>query len=184
MKIDIYNTKNKYNIIYADPPWQYSCWSKKTENGRTAESYYNTMKFKDICNLPIKNISEDNSVLCLWVTYPFLDKGIELIKKWNFEYKTCLFTWVKMNKIKQTPFVGMGYYTRANAEICLLGVKKNKLKVQSRKVQQVILSKIEEHSKKPNEARVRIEELFGDVKRIELFARQEKDGWDCWGNEV
>ena len=78
----------------------------------------------------------------------------------------------------------MGHYTRANNEICLLAVKGKPLKRVSKSVQQVILSKIEEHSKKPNEVRNRIVDLFGDIPRIELFARQTVNGWDCLGNEV
>ena len=184
MKVDIFNTNKKYSIIYADPPWQYKVWNKDTGHGRSAESHYPTMAKTDIQNLPIPSLCEKNSVLFLWVTYPCLEQGLELIKKWGFEYKTCAFSWVKINKNKPTPFVGMGYYTRANNEICLLATKGKVLKRISRSVQQIVLSKIEEHSKKPNEVRKRIVELFGDLSRIELFARQIVDGWDCWGNEV
>lgn len=183
MKVDIYNTDKKYNIIYADPPWEYRVWSKKGA-GRSAESHYKTMNKEEIQKLPIKNILADNCVLFLWVTAPCLEEGLELIKEWGFTYKTFGFTWIKENKKSNSLFWGMGYYTRANAEICILATKGKTLPRISRKVHQVIISKIEEHSKKPNEARKRIVELFGDLPRIELFARQEVEGWDCWGNEV
>ena len=183
MVVDIFNTDKKYNIIYADPPWQYRVWSKKGSGG-SAESHYPTMSKKEIANLPIQNICEKDSVLLLWVTAPCLLEGIELIKSWGFDYKTIGFTWVKRNKKSPSWFWGMGYYTRANAEICLLATKGKPLKRVSKAVHSVIDTPIEEHSKKPDCARDRITKLFGDLPRIELFARQHADGWDCWGNEV
>ena len=173
----------KYNIIYADPPWTYKVWSKKGK-GRSAESHYPCMQKEEIQNLPIGNITEQNAVLFLWVTFPCLLEGLELIEKWGFTYKTCAFSWIKMNKKKNTPFIGMGYYTRANNEICLLATKGKPLKRINRNVEQVILSPIREHSRKPDEIRQRIVNLFGDLPRIELFARNTTQGWDVWGNEV
>ena len=183
MKVDIFNTDKKYSIIYADPPWQYRVWSKKG-SGRSAESHYPTMSKKEIANLPIQNICEKDSVLLLWVIAPCLVEGIELIKSWGFDYKTIGFTWVKKNKKSPSWFWGMGYYTRANAEICLLATKGKPLKRISKAVHSVIDTPIEKHSKKPDCARDRITKLFGELPRIELFARQHADGWDCWGNEV
>ena len=184
MKVDIFTTENKYDIIYADPPWRFNVWSRKTGLERSADSHYQTMTKADIENLPIPNITAKNAVLFLWVTYPCLEQGLELIKKWGFTYKTCAFSWVKLNKKSKTPFVGMGYYTRANNEICLLATKGKPLKRINRAVQQLVMTPIEEHSKKPGEVRERIVKLFGDLPRIELFARQYAEGWDCWGNEV
>lgn len=184
MKIDLYNTDRKYNIIYADPPWQFKVWSRATGLGRSAESHYPTMVKEDIQKLPIENITTKDAVLFLWVTYPCLEEGLELVKKWGFTYKTCAFSWIKLNKKNDSPFVGMGYYTRANNEICLLATKGKPLKRVSKSVRQVVLSKIREHSQKPDEVRDRIVDLFGDLPRIELFARQQIEGWDCWGNEV
>lgn len=183
MKVDIYNTNKKYNIIYADPPWTFKTYSDKGK-GKSAEQHYCCMKKEDIQNLPVPNICEKNCVLFLWVTAPCLQEGLELIEKWGFHYKTFGFTWIKQNKKSDGLFWGMGYYTRANAEICILATKGKPLKRQSRAVHQVIMSKIREHSRKPDETRERIVELFGDIPRIELFARQYADGWDCWGNEV
>jgi len=183
MIIDISSTENKYQIIYADPPWTFKVWSDKGK-GRSAEQHYQVMTKESIQNLPINNISADNSVLFLWVTYPCLIEGLELIKKWGFTYKTCAFSWIKKNKKSDSLFVGMGYYTRANNEICLLATKGKPLNRISRSVKQVVESKIEEHSKKPSQIRENIVSLFGDLPRIELFARQQVRGWDCWGNEV
>lgn len=184
MKVDIFSTNNRYQIIYADPPWQYKVWSRATGLGRSAESHYKTMPKEDIQKLPVSRITDKNAVLFLWVTYPCLLEGLELMRKWGFTYKTCGFCWVKLNKKSDTPFTGMGYYTRANTEICLLGTKGKPLKRKSKSVKQLIITRIEEHSKKPAIVRDKITELFGDLPRIELFARQYADGWDCWGDEV
>ena len=185
MKVDIYNTNKKYNIIYADPPWQFKVWSKKG-NGRSAEVHYHTMQKEDIQNIKdvIDKIADKACVLFLWVTAPCLLEGIELIKAWGFTYKTIAFTWIKQNKKSDSLFWGMGYYTRANAELCLLATRGKTLKRISKSVHSVVLSKIREHSKKPDEVRERIVVLFGNIPRIELFARQQTPGWDCWGDEV
>ena len=114
---------------------------------------------------------------------PKLNECFELIKSWGFEYKTVAFTWVKRNKISPTYFMGMGRWTRANAELCLLATK-GKPKRISASVHSVIDTPIEQHSKKPDEARKRILQLLGDLPRLELFARQKTDGWDVFGNEV
>ena len=186
MKVDIFNTDKKYNIVYADPPWKYNDKCQMVGihgqiNG--ADNFYKTMSIEDICNLPISKISDKNCVLFMWVTMPKLNECLDVIKSWGFEYKTSAFTWVKKNRKSDSLFMGMGRWTRANAEICLLATK-GKPKRVSASVHSVIVSNIQEHSKKPNEARTRIVDLCGDLPRIELFARQYADGWDCWGNEV
>lgn len=182
MKVDIFDTENKYNIIYADPPWQFSAWSSKAQKHVTR--YYATMDSQEIMALPMEKIAADNAVLFLWATFPTLPLALETIKAWGFTYKTCAFTWVKQYRKSRSIFWGMGYYTRSNAEVCLLATKGKPLPRLSHRVHSVIVSPVEEHSKKPDEARNRITELFGDLPRIELFARQHADGWDCWGNEV
>lgn len=184
MKVDIYNTTNRYNIIYADPPWRYNKRNNmKTKFGGGVHAHYPTMTMKEIESLPINKIASDNCALFLWTTFPFLDKQIQLFEKWGFEYKTLGFSWVKTNKNNGEPFFGVGYYAKSNVEVCLLGVK-GKMKPISNLVSSCIISQREEHSKKPDEVRERIVSLFGDVPRIELFARQKADGWDCWGNEI
>ena len=102
---------------------------------------------------------------------------------WGFEYKTVAFVWVKQNRKSNGLFWGMGYWTRANAELCILATR-GKPKRISPRVHQIIISHVEQHSKKPDEARDRIIALMGDLPRIELFARQATKGWDVWGNEV
>ena len=169
-------------MIYADPPWAYRVWSKKG-NGRSAESHYPTMSIEEIADLPVNELADENCALFLWVTFPLLKEIWKVIDAWGFTYKSVAFVWIKQNKKADSLFWGMGYWTRANAEICILATKGSP-KRYSKRVHQVIVSHIEEHSKKPEEARRRIEQLMGDVPRIELFARRETPGWDVWGNEV
>lgn len=116
MKVDIYNTDKRYNIIYADPPWTYQ---DKKCNGN-CQSHYKTMKLEDICNLPIENITKDTAVLFLWVTYPMLQEGLKVIKEWGFKYKTIGFQWIKQNKSGKGYFFGLGRWTRGNTECCLI----------------------------------------------------------------
>lgn len=183
MLTDIFTTSNKYSIIYSDPPWQFKTYSDKGK-GRSADCHYPTMSKSEIQNLPIQNIAAKNSVLFLWVTAPCLIEGIELISAWGFTYKTVAFTWIKQNRKADSIFKGMGYYTRSNAEYCLLATRGRVLDRKSRSISSVVISHIEEHSKKPDEVRSRIVQLFGDLPRIELFARQTVEDWDCWGNET
>ncbi|MCM1160731.1 MAG: MT-A70 family methyltransferase [Roseburia sp.] len=172
----------KYQIIYADPPWQYRVYSKKGE-GRSAEHHYPTMTIKDIQSLPVCNIADNDCILFLWVTFPCLLEGLNVMKAWGFQYKTCAFTWVKRNKKADSFFTGLGFWTRANAELCILGTKGHPKRV-SKSVPQICDARIMEHSKKPPEIRERIVKLCGDVPRIELFARQQVEGWDALGNEI
>ena len=170
----------KYNIIYADPAWHYD---KRNEGKRNVQQKYDTMTFEDIYNLPISDIADKNCILFLWVTYPKLPQCLETISQWGFEYKTCAFSWVKKNKKSDSFFMGMGNWTRANNEICLLATK-GSIKRISASVRQIVYAPIENHSKKPTEVRQRIVDLVGDLPRIELFARQTAEGWDSWGNEI
>lgn len=110
-----------------------------------------------------------------------------MMESWGFQYKTAAFVWVKKYAKSGKNFFGMGAYTRSNAEVCLIGITpklKAKEWVRSHSVRQIVESPVEEHSKKPDVVRDLIVELFGDLPRIELFARQRADGWDAWGNEV
>ena len=182
MVVDIFNTDKKYNVIYADPPWKYKTWNEK---GGTAEKHYKTMDIQNLKDMKntIKQISCKDCILFLWVTFPCLLDGLDLIEEWGFEYKTCGFNWVKRNKKNDGWFIGLGHWTRSNSEICLIATIGN-IKRISKSVSQIVDTHIEEHSKKPNIVRERIVELIGDLPRIELFARQTCDGWDSWGNEV
>lgn len=172
----------KYKIIYADPPWQYRVYSKKGKS-RSAENHYHTMNIDDIRSLPVGEIADDDCVLFLWITFPCLKEGISVMESWGFTYKTCGFNWVKRNKKKDTYFMGLGFWTRSNSEVCLIGTKGHPKRV-SKAVPQVCDARVMEHSRKPSEVRERIVELCGDVPRIELFAREAVKGWDCFGDEI
>ena len=174
----------KYNIIYADPPWSYR--DKRDKHPRLsggAAVHYKVMSLEDIKSLPINTITDDNCMLFLWATFPNLQEALEVINIWGFVYKTLGFSWIKTNKNKGNPFFGIGYYTKSNCEVCLLGVRGKPIKI-SDNVSSVIISPRENHSKKPDIVRDKIVELCGDIPRIELFARQFSAGWDCWGNEI
>ncbi len=184
MVVDIYNTDKRYSVIYADPPWKYK-WGEGKNGGNFApEKHYPTMTTDEICNMreTVRKISNRNCALLMWATMPCLPDAIRVIQQWGFKYKTCAFTWVKTRKDGQ-PLAGMGSYTKCNAELCLLAMKGH-IKSVDKTVRQIVMSERRKHSQKPNEVRERIEKLFGDVQRIELFAREHFDGWDCWGNEV
>lgn len=172
----------KYQIIYADPPWSYKNYKNDTAS-RWVGNKYKLMNVSDICALPINEMANDNCVLFLWVTPPTLFDGLKVMKAWGFEYKTKGFCWVKKNKIADSFFWGMGYWTRSNTEDCLIGIKGRPKRINAG-VHQIIYSPVEAHSKKPDIVRDKIVELVGDLPRIELFAREAPEGWDVWSNEV
>ena len=169
----------KYNIIYADPPWSYKNMGNIQNN---VLNHYSVMSKKEICALPIQNICEDDCFLFLWATFPKIQEALDVIKAWGFEYKTIGFNWWKINK-DGSPVFGVGWYTKSNGEICLIGTK-GKPKKESNKISQVIIAQRTKHSEKPGIVREKIVSFCGDLPRIELFARQTTKGWDCWGNEV
>jgi len=181
----------EFNIIYADPPWRY-----KVSKGRgIAEDHYDTMSIKDICKLPIQDITADNCILFLWGTWPLLPEAVNVINSWGFTYKTIGFVWVKTNKrtdVNQASFfpedsfddfLGCGHYTRSNTEFCLIGTKGKPKRINTN-IRQLIYEPIARHSKKPDSVRNKIVDLCGDMPRLELFARQNFDGWSAFGNEV
>ncbi len=172
----------KYSVIYADPPWSYRVWSSKGA-GRSAENHYPTMSIEDIRALPVAELADKDCALFLWVTFPTLREAMTVLDAWGFTYKTVAFVWIKENRQTPSLFWGLGYWTRSNAEVCILATKGSPKRF-SAGVHQVIMSPIEQHSKKPDETRDRIVKLMGDVPRVELFARQTAPGWDVWGNEV
>lgn len=178
----------KYSVIYADPPWAYRQSGVSTKSRGNAAKHYQTMDTTQICALPVASIcAEDRAACFLWATFPNVGEALKVMAAWGFLYKTAAFVWVKKNRRDGGNFWGMGTYTRANAEVCLLGVTpgfKAAERVLSHRAHQIIEAPFEGHSKKPDEARDKIVALLGDVPCIELFARQRTDGWDVWGNEV
>ena len=175
-------TGKKYGVIYADPPWFYRVWSAKGGH-KSASVHYPVMKVDDIKRLPVVDLAAPDCALFLWVTMPNLLEGIEVMSAWGFKYKTCAFTWIKTYESGK-PCFGLGYWTRANAELCLLGTR-GKPKRVGKGVRQVVMERRREHSRKPDCVRDRIVELMGwHIPRIELFARQESPGWTSWGDEL
>ena len=182
---------DKFNIIYADPPWRFKNWSMKelSKRGekwarRNGRSPYDVMDHAAICALPVADLAAKNSILFMWATYPKLPEALEVVSAWGFEYKTVGFTWVKQNKSGVGFHFGLGYHTRGNPEICLLGTRGKGLRRVDNSVPNLLISPLGEHSQKPNDARLRIARLYGDVPKIELFARQRVEGWSAWGNQV
>lgn len=174
--------EKKYQIIYADPPWSYPKTGGITNSRGMAKQFYSTLSTEDICMLPINEIADDNCALLLWSTWPKLPEAIKVIESWGFEYFGLGFEWIKKTKTGKD-FFGMGYWTRANSEPCLLAFK-GKLKPQDHSIRQIVEAEIDVHSRKPAKIREKIVSLMGDLPRIELFAREKVEGWDVWGNEV
>jgi N6-adenosine-specific RNA methylase IME4 len=179
--------QKRYSIIYADPPWDYGERPLWCRGG--AGQHYATQSVDWIADLPVPRIAAWHSACFLWATFPKLPEALYVLRHWGFEYRTVAFTWVKLNAKSDTPFFGMGQWTRANAEICLLATRGTVAR-RDKSVPQVIASPPTEHSRKPDEARERIVRLLGDLPRIELFARPlsplwpKAEGWDVWGDEV
>ena len=177
----------KYQIIYADPPWKfegnYGKVGKSRFSGFGASLRYNLMEDRDILAMPINDITDNNSALFLWVVNSKLPLGIEVVKRWGFEFKTIAFCWVKTSRGTGMPNCRLGYWTLGGIELCLLGIK-GKMKPIKHNIRQVRMLPRLGHSIKPAQFRDDIVNLFGDLPRIELFARQKVEGWDCWGNEV
>ena len=171
----------KYEIIYADPAWEYNtkeCLAKTSILNGELNTHYSTMTLKELKALDVQSISDKNCMLFLWVVSPMLKEGIEVMEAWGFKYATIAFIW---HKQRTNP----GYYTMSECEICVVG-KKGKIPTPrgSRNERQFLSELRTKHSKKPDEIRNRINRMFPEQTKIELFARQRYENWDAWGNEV
>lgn len=173
--VDIYNTDKKYKTIYLDPPWNETGGGKIK---RGADKHYSLMKTKEIMSLPVRDlIDQDGCHIYMWVTNNHLQDGFDCLKAWGFEYITTI-TWVKDR-------IGLGQYYRGITEHCLFGTTAKRLpyKLDGGRRCQGVTGFCESktiHSRKPTKMREMIETVsYGP--RIELFARQEFEGWDRWG---
>ena len=183
MIVDIYNTGRRYNIIYADPPYRFSqginpraTFKEKAKEELTL--HYQTMSDREIMNFKFEQIAADDCVLFLWTTDAHLPVALKMIENNGFTYKTIAFVWDKQKSY-------MGKWTVKCCEICLLATRGQAHKlVKNFKVRQLISERKTEHSAKPQKAYENIVSMFGDIPKIELFARKQVDGWDSWGNEV
>lgn len=193
---ELISAGKKFPVVYADPPWRFKTWSHRGE-GKGASQHYACMSLDDIKRLPVADIATDDAVLFLWVVQSMLPEAVEVIRAWQFEFKTVGFFWVKMPQSwtdtpsqltlmppRIKPRLGLGYHTRSGAEQCWLAVRGKGYKRQSKSVAQVLHAPLGAHSRKPIEIANRIVELTGDIPRIELFARTERPGWFAWGDEV
>lgn len=180
--------RKQFGVIYADPPWNFKNYSEKG-TGRNALAHYSCLDFKQIAALDVAKYAAKDCVLFLWATDPLLPKALDLIRAWGFEYKTVAFYWAKTNKsadmsaLSETDFFcGLGYWTRANIEQCLLATRGKPPRL-AKDVRRLIISPRREHSRKPDETYDRIERLARGPY-LEVFARQTRVGWDAIGAEA
>lgn len=182
---------HKFDLLYLDPPWAFRNWSTDQlvkydlkwarANGR---SPYPVMKQTDLFKIPIGELGNKDSVMLMWTTHPKLQDGLDLMKQYGYEFKTVAFCWVKLNPSGVGWHFGLGYHTRQNPELCLLGTRGKGLKRIDNSVPNLIIWPRGAHSAKPPVTRDRIIRLYGNVTRCELFARSEPNGFLAWGNEV
>ena len=166
-----------------DPPWSYRVHVDDNNGTRNSRYFYKTMTDQDIIKLPIRKISADDCALFLWVVSPNLLLLSDIFTAWDFEFKTVAFTWVKTYKSGKI-WTGLGHYTRSGSESCFLATR-GRLRVMSHSIKQVIVAPYTRHSEKPVEIRDRIVQLYGDIPKIELFARQVgPPSWDYMGDEL
>lgn len=183
--------KHSFRVVLADPPWAYDVRSPKGE-GRSAKCHYDTMSLRDVAALPVGDYAELDSWLFLWITGPVLARGshIPIMKAWGFEPSALAFCWVKTNpradlehmSAAKSFHVGMGFTTRHNVELVMLGRRGNVWR-RSRAVRELIIAPVREHSRKPDEIYSRIEQ-FTWGPRLELFSRESRPGWVCRGDEA
>lgn len=181
--------RGHYRAILADPPWGFQAWDGKDKKvaSRGSVTPYDTMSMADIAALPVAELAADDCALFMWVVWPTINEAFGIMESWGFKYKTCAFSWMKADPyrlftLEPDVYMGLGYWTRANTEVCLLGTR-GKPKRLSAGVRQGIVEPRREHSRKPDCVHGRVERLVAGPY-LELFARQERPGWDCWGNQT
>lgn len=172
--------RQHFAVIMADPPWTFATRSAKGK-GRSPERHYDCMSLDDIAGLPVASLAAPDCALLLWITDPLLPAGLDIIRSWGFAYKTVGFYWTKRT-ITGKPAIGTGYYTRANPEQCLLATRGAPKRL-SKGVRKWIDAPRREHSRKPDEAYERAQQLFAGP-HLELFGRESRPGWTTWGNEA
>lgn len=189
--------RNHFRAIYADPPWHFKTYNEKGRKRSpdwkpfkgSPSIHYDTMSAEDIAALPIADLAADDACLFLWICWPMLPEAMALIEAWGFAYKTCAFSWTKAHAGQMDMLhddapvqIGMGYWSRANNESCLLATR-GKPKRLNADVRQGIIEPRREHSRKPDCVYDRIERLVAGPY-VELFARTRRKGWSSWGNQV
>jgi len=172
----------RVSAIYADPPWKFEAYSGKGKQ-RAADRHYDTEPLGKIMEMgnAVQAVAADNCALFLWCVMPELPGALDVIESWGFAYKTAAFVWIKTASAGQ-PATGMGYWTRANAELCLLATRGSPSRL-AKDVHQVVMAPRGEHSAKPDEVRQRIMRLVGGPY-LELYGRGSAPGWYVWGNQI
>lgn len=178
--------EKRYKMIMADPPWNYKDKVRaSTKGGGGASSHYETLTLAALAEFPMGDLAEDDSVLLLWATFPMYWEAIWAMGQWGFRYKTACWVWAKTTKDGEKMAMGMGHYSRANPEVCLLGVRGKGLPVQRHDIINLQFHPRLKHSEKPTLFYDLSVELFGNVSRIDLFARKRVgSGWSSWGKEL
>lgn len=174
----------KYQILYCDCPWRYNARNNPNTKFGLGASQYPTLSVGELVALAplIKAITAPNCALFMWAVPPKLPWALEVMQAWGFRYCTKAFTWIKVDR-QGVPRLLPGYYTGSNSEDCWLGMR-GSLSVVNKGVRQVVSSTLRGHSQKPDLVRERIVDLFGDLPRLELFAREKIEGWQAVGNEI
>jgi site-specific DNA-methyltransferase (adenine-specific) len=177
----------KYNVIYADPPWRFSSRELQTYNNKRftpVEKHYKTQTSEWLKNLPVEAVADSNCALFMWTTDAHMVEAIDIMQAWGFKYVTIAFIWEKQSKTGKT-LCNLGAWTLKNFEVCLLGTRGRMLQYKKvNNIRQKVAAERTKHSRKPARVRKNIEQLFGDVPRLELFARTQESGWDSWGDEL
>jgi N6-adenosine-specific RNA methylase IME4 len=168
-----------YDVIMADPPWSFANWSD-VNLAKTAKGKYDCMSLKELKAFPVADLAAPDCILWLWATNPMLPQALEVMNGWGFTFKTAGH-WVKRNPNSGKLAFGTGYVLRCAGEPFLIGTR-GKPKT-SRSVRSVIEGPRREHSRKPDEAFLAAEQLVPGARRLELFSRQTRPGWDNWGME-
>lgn len=178
-----FRLQEKYSIIYCDPPWKFKNHTTGGQMIGGASYHYNTETIKNLKKMDINSITEKDCVLFMWWVASQPKEAIELVEEWGFEIKTMTaFNWVKTTKTGKL-FFGMGFWTRAGSENCLIAIKGKPKKISS-SIRSVHLLINEKHSKKPQLFRDLIVQMFGNLKKLEMFAREKSEGWDVFGNQI
>lgn len=190
-----------FDVIAADPPWTHDAWTKRVDvlNTRAPARHYKTQSLDWICRLPVEFSAAKDCHLFLWITGPHLARGdhLKVLAAWGFAPSSIAFVWGKPNRASaqgsmffRAPltdrdfFMGLGKTTRQNAEFVVLG-RRGKPKRHSAAIRQIIIEERREHSRKPEGFYEKVEAYVGpDARKLDLFPRERREGWEAWGNEI
>jgi len=177
----------QFDVVLADPPWSYS---GQQDKWGAAAKFYNTLPDEDILGLPVRDLLKRNGVLFMWATSPRMDIAFRCIESWGLHYRGVAFVWVKTKKDGTTPIGAQGVRPSIVKPTCEFVLAASPIRtgrpmgLSDESVKQVVLAPKQEHSRKPDEVQERIERLYPDASRIELFARRNRPGWSAWGDEA